>query len=74
VGRAAALAAPAMAEEAGTWTVERSETARSGDFAYARGAYATRAAPGSPSGWYLRVWRREGATWRIVMDVVTPRQ
>ena len=74
VGKAAALAHAAMAEEAGTWTVERSETARSGDFAYARGAYAPRAAPGSPTGWYLRAWRREGSTWRIVMDVVTPKQ
>ena len=46
------------------------ETARSGDFGYARGAYAAASAPGVPLGWYLRVWRREGADWRIVMDVV----
>jgi ketosteroid isomerase-like protein len=74
VGKSAALAAPAMAEEAGAWTVERVETARSGDFGYARGSYAPKASPGSPAGWFLRVWRREGNAWRIVMDVVTPKQ
>jgi ketosteroid isomerase-like protein len=72
VGRAAALASPTMADEAIAWSVERTETARSGDFGYARGAYAARSAPGVPLGWFLRVWRREGADWRIVMDVAQP--
>jgi ketosteroid isomerase-like protein len=72
-GKAASLASAAMGEEAALWSVERIETARSGDFGYARGSYAARAAPGTPIGWYLRVWRREGATWRIVLDVVNPR-
>ena len=68
--RTAALATSAMAEEAPVFTVERMDTARSGDFGYARGAYAAAGEPGVPLGWYLRVWRREGADWRIVMDVV----
>ena len=72
VGRAAALAAPGTGEEAPTWTIERTETARSGELAYARGAYAARAAPGTPLGWYQRVWRREGPGWKIVMDVTNP--
>ena len=72
VGRAAALAAPAMAEEIPEWTVERTETARSGELAYARGAYTSRATPATPLGWYLRVWRREGPGWRIAMDVTNP--
>jgi ketosteroid isomerase-like protein len=71
--KAASLASAAMAEETPVWTIERIETARSGDFGYARGAYAPRASPGSPVGWYLRVWRREGSAWRIVLDVVNPR-
>jgi hypothetical protein len=37
-----------------------------------RGAYASRSAPGVVLGWYLRVWRREGAGWRLVMDVTNP--
>jgi ketosteroid isomerase-like protein len=72
VGRAAALAAPAMLEDVPAWTVERTETARSGELAYARGAYASRATPATPLGWYLRVWRREGPGWRIAMDVTNP--
>lgn len=70
--RAAALASEAMAGVVPTWSIDRVETARSGDLGYARGAYFAPAAPGVPSGWYLRVWRREGADWRIVMDVVQP--
>ena len=69
LGRAAALEA-AAADERHAWSVERSETARSGDFGYARGNYAAAGSPGAPLGWYLRVWRREAAGWRIVMDVV----
>ena len=71
LGRAAALAGAAP-EEMHLWTVERTETARSGDFGYVRGNYAAAATPGTPLGWYLRVWRREAAGWRIVMDVTNP--
>ena len=70
--RTAALASAGMTDESPAWSVERIETARSGDFGYARGSYAAPAAPGTPAGWYLRVWRREGAQWRVVMDVVNP--
>ena len=52
--------------------MERAETSRAGDLAYARGAYYAAAAPGVPLGWYLRVWRREAGPWRVVMDVVNP--
>jgi ketosteroid isomerase-like protein len=72
VGREAALAAPGMADAVPAWTIERTETARSGELAYARGAYAPGATPGVPAGWYLRVWRREPVGWRIVLDVVNP--
>jgi len=72
VGREIALAAPGMSGAVPAWTIERSETARSGELAYARGAYASSANPSAPAGWYLRVWRREPAGWRIVMDVVNP--
>ena len=51
-----------MTERRIVWTVERIETARSGDFGYARGRYAApRSARRARSGWYLRVWRREAA-------------
>jgi len=69
--RSAALASTALADEKVAWTIERTETARSGDFGYARGAYLAYGNP-APLGWFTRVWRREGGAWRIVMDVVTP--
>jgi ketosteroid isomerase-like protein len=71
-GRAAALAAASMDDERLAWVVERSETARSGDFGYARGHYARAGDAAKPAGWFLRVWRREAAGWRIVMDVTNP--
>ncbi|HUP98607.1 MAG TPA: DUF4440 domain-containing protein [Usitatibacter sp.] len=66
-GRSSAIAS-AASDERHVWTVERSETARSGDFGYVRGKYAS-TAQDAPLGWYLRVWRREAGGWRIVMDV-----
>jgi ketosteroid isomerase-like protein len=70
--RAAALSSPALKDEKLAWTVDRSATARSGDLAYTRGACAQTTSPPVPVGFYLRVWRREAAGWRIVLDVVNP--
>ncbi|HUQ27366.1 MAG TPA: nuclear transport factor 2 family protein [Usitatibacter sp.] len=71
VGKELAAAWRGLADERREWTVEKSETSRSGDFGYARGSYS--AAPGDkPAGWYLRVWRREAGAWRIALDVTNP--
>jgi ketosteroid isomerase-like protein len=72
VGKADAMASPAMGDASFVWTIERSETARSNDFGYARGRYAAAAAPGTPLGYYLRVWRVEDGEWRIALDVTNP--
>ena len=72
IGKAAAMQSPAMTDDRLAWTVERVETARSGDFGYARGSYAAAADPAKPLGYFLRVWRVEAGEWRIVMDVVNP--
>jgi ketosteroid isomerase-like protein len=72
MGRGAALASPSMGEERIAWTIERLETARSGEFGYSRGRYAAAAAPGKVLGWYLRAWHIEGGAWRILMDVANP--
>lgn len=69
----AALSSPPLPAHALAWTVERSVTARSGDFGYTRGAYAVAAKPAEALGWYLRVWRREAAGWRVFVDVINPR-
>lgn len=70
--RAAALASPAMTDARYMWTLERMETARSGDFGYARGRYAAADAPDKALGYFMRVWRREADAWRIVLDVANP--
>ena len=69
---AGALGSGAMGDERFAWTAERAETARSGDFGYVRGRYASAAAPATTLGWYLRVWRRESGGWRVALDVVNP--
>lgn len=72
IGRAAALAAPSMAEGRFEWIVERAEAARSGDLGYARGRYALPEAPTVAVGYYLRVWRREAGSWRVALDIINP--
>jgi ketosteroid isomerase-like protein len=68
----AALATPAAMQDGLAWTHERVETAASGDFGYSRGSYARAVEGAKPLGYFLRVWRREAAGWRIVLDVVNP--
>ena len=68
----AALASPSLAEAAWTWNADRIETARSGDFGYARGSYHAAADSAAPLGHYMRAWRREPAGWRVVLDVINP--
>jgi hypothetical protein len=72
LGKAAAMASATMADEALAWSIDRIETARSGDFGYARGSYAARANPAAVLGYFLRVWRVEAGEWRIALDVVNP--
>ncbi len=71
-GLAVALAAGTAGNEKLEWTVERVETARSGELGYARGRYASVAAPQTTLGWFMRVWRQERDGWRIVLDVTNP--
>jgi ketosteroid isomerase-like protein len=72
IGKAAALASQALTDERWVWSVERAETAQSGDFGYVRGNYAAPADPSKPLGWYLRVWRAERGEWRVILDVINP--
>jgi ketosteroid isomerase-like protein len=74
LGKAAALASPAMTDERYVWTIERTDIARSGDFGYARGSFAAASAPAKTLGRFMRAWRVEGGEWRIALDVtVVPR-
>ena len=56
------------------WKVEASETSASQDLGYTRGSYSKEATPEVVEGWFLRVWRREAAGFRILLDVVQPRR
>lgn len=69
LGKAGALASPGMTQDRIVWTVDRVEAAHSGDLGYARGSYASADAPAKVLGHYLRVWRNEGGTWRVALDV-----
>ncbi|QJR16298.1 nuclear transport factor 2 family protein [Usitatibacter palustris] len=70
--REASLAAPGMDDQRLSWTVDRIEVARSGDFGYARGFYANAATPAEKLGVYMRAWRMEGGEWRLLLDVINP--
>jgi ketosteroid isomerase-like protein len=72
LGRSAAATAHGTTDDKLAWTVERSEVARSGDFGYARGRYASAAEPGKVLGYYLRVWRNEDGRWRVALDIMNP--
>jgi ketosteroid isomerase-like protein len=72
LGREQSLASPALVEEQPVYAIERMETARSGDFGYARGSYAAASAPTVPRGYFLRVWRLEAGEWKIALDVTNP--
>ena len=71
IGKAASLAAPGMNEAKATWSTEKMEASKAGDFGYARGTYAD-ALSGKAIGSYLRVWRFEGGRWCVVMEVTNP--
>jgi len=70
--REASLRSASFKDEKLSWSIERTESSSAGDFGYTRGALADAARPATPSGWFLRVWRREAAGWRILLEVVQP--
>jgi ketosteroid isomerase-like protein len=72
VGRAAAISSPAMNDDKLIFNIERTESARSGDFGYARGSYAAASTPAAPLGYFMRVWRLESGEWKVALDVTNP--
>ncbi len=55
------------------WQPEAADVSRSGDVGYSYGTYQLKTAEGkSESGNYLRVWRKEGGVWKVVIDVANP--
>ena len=80
VGRPAIEADPAAKATGLTRSSLAAAQARSGDLGYSYGRYETRLAAGAapaptaaPSGYYVRVWRRNASgTWQIVAQVDQP--
>jgi ketosteroid isomerase-like protein len=76
VGREAAASAVKVASEFITWKPLKTDVAASGDMGYAYGTYElrTKLADEKPSeqGNYARVWKRQGAVWRVVFNVTNP--
>lgn len=56
------------------WTMVDAGTAQSGDLGWVLGRYRARDAKGAvvATGWYVRVWRSERGTWRVLGDVLAP--
>lgn len=62
--------------DAVTWQTTKANVARSGDLGYAYGTYELKAksadAKPSENGNYMRIWKRQGGKWRVVLEVATP--
>lgn len=72
IGRQAVLESGAMPDDELAWVIDTTEMARSRDFGYSRGSYASVAAPKTPLGYFMRVWHVEDGEWRIALDVANP--
>jgi ketosteroid isomerase-like protein len=72
VGKANALASPAMTDVKLAWSIDQVEMSQSRDFGYSRGSYAALGSPKTPLGYFMRVWHVEDGQWRIALDVTNP--
>lgn len=70
VGKAAA--APALEKEASrlTFRLTGAGASRSGDLGYSYGTYET--GGDAPGGHFMRIWKRQGSRWQIVLEVTNP--
>ncbi|HYH84537.1 MAG TPA: nuclear transport factor 2 family protein [Pyrinomonadaceae bacterium] len=59
-----------------TWHATKAFVARSGDLGYVYGTYESNAkaadADLAEQGNYMRIWKRHGGKWRVVLEVATP--
>jgi ketosteroid isomerase-like protein len=62
--------------DAVVWHATSANVSRSGDLGYAYGTYESRAKASdekpSETGNYMRIWRRQGGKWRVVLEVANP--
>jgi ketosteroid isomerase-like protein len=59
-----------------TWQPTASDVSRSGDLGYTYGLYELRSNDAAKTltgkGNYMRVWKKQQGTWRVVLDVANP--
>jgi ketosteroid isomerase-like protein len=59
-----------------TWQATKANVSRSGDLGYVYGTYESKAKPAdakpSEQGNFMRIWKRQGDNWRVVLEVATP--
>ena len=59
-----------------TWWPTYADVSRSGDLGYAYGTYELKSKPSdekpTEQGNYMRIWKREGGKWLVVLDVANP--
>ena len=68
IGRDASSEAIAKIKSPVTWKPIAADVSRAGDLGYTHGTYEA----GDEHGSYLRIWKKQGGVWRIVMDVANP--
>ena len=71
IGKQAAVAALATTKGQVTWQPIGGDVSRAGDLGYTHGTYevADDTKNVIERGSYVRIWQKQGGTWRIVMDV-----
>jgi ketosteroid isomerase-like protein len=76
IGRAGAVHMLATMKDPVTYQAIAGDVSRSGDLGYTHGTYEKSSAADpkkiSERGNYLRIWKKHGAAWQIVLDVTNP--
>jgi hypothetical protein len=75
IGRKAAIRAMPPLATTWTWIPSAADVSISGDLGYSYGIYELRdkvAGSISETGNYLRVWKRIGGVWKVILDVSDP--
>jgi len=75
IGRNAAIKALQAAKGEVSWTTTAADVSRSGDLGYTYGTCEiTDASKVTERGSYVRIWKKEGRQWQLVLDVANPQQ
>jgi len=75
MGKAAALAAIPAGAGVWSWQPEAADVSSSGDVGYSYGLYRLEnkdEGGKAETGNYLRIWKKQGGTWKVVVDLANP--